>query len=384
VKGNRVSRAPIRRLKTGRKRWMLDLRYLGGKREFYETEDEAKAVRDVKLAEVRKHGSSALSLSHADRVEFCLAKDRLVKLGLTIREAVDFVEEHHQVIKPLPIREALELLVAEKEAAGVRERTIKNLRGTVFSFERSVAGKLVSEVSHDDVVNWLGGNGWAPATVRTKRIDLQTFFRAAVARKWATHDPTKSLEREHLDEQAPGILTVEQCRSLLEGCRKVQPIFCGFISLALFAGIRPEELERMDQSDIDLVRGYAEVRADVAKTRQRRLVELSKNCKAWIKVGLELPPLNSRGRMNKARLMAGFEGFRKQVQGGKEQWVKVPGEAWPHDAMRHSFASYHLALHGSAEQTSLQMGHRSSDMLFRHYRELVTKQEAEKFWRISP
>ena len=57
---------------------------------------------------------------------------------------------------------------------------------------------------------------------------------------------------------------------------------------------------------------------------------------------------------------------------------------WPQDALRRSFASYHLAMHGSADKTATQLGHRSTDMLFEHYRELVTKDEAERFWNIFP
>ena len=47
--------------------------------------------------------------------------------------------------------------------------------------------------------------------------------------------------------------------------------------------------------------------------------------------------------------------------------------------MRHSFASYHLALHESADKTALEMGHRDTRMLFRHYREIVTKGEAVEY-----
>jgi hypothetical protein len=47
--------------------------------------------------------------------------------------------------------------------------------------------------------------------------------------------------------------------------------------------------------------------------------------------------------------------------------------------MRHSFASYHLALFG-AEKTIAAMGHGDYTMLFQHYRALVTKAEAERFF----
>ncbi|MCP4826337.1 MAG: hypothetical protein GY892_19810 [Shimia sp.] len=52
--------------------------------------------------------------------------------------------------------------------------------------------------------------------------------------------------------------------------------------------------------------------------------------------------------------------------------------------MRHTFASYHLAHFCSADKTALEMGHRDTNMLFRHCRQLVTREAAEAFWAIRP
>ncbi len=84
----------------------------------------------------------------------------------------------------------------------------------------------------------------------------------------------------------------------------------------------------------------------------------------WLKLGGELPPRNKRKQLDKVRKMADV--------------------TWGHDIMRHTFASYHLAYHGSPDRTAHELGHRDTNMLFRHYRQLVTKEEAEKFWDIRP
>lgn len=381
----RHSKVPVRKLK-GRKLWLVDLRYLGGKKTYCKTEDDALGLREAKLDEVRRHGTSALSFSHADRVAFSVAKKRLAQIGLTIEGAVEFCEKHCQTVtKPMLIPEALAILLREKEKAGNRERSLQNLKSNVQALSVVVGDKLLSEVSRDEIVGFLTGNGWAPATVRTKRIDLQTFFRAALARKWTTNDPTAALERETLDEKPPGILTVEQCRRLLKGAVECgESRMVGFIALALFCGIRPEEIEGMEMKHVQIDRGFAEVPAEVAKSRKRRLVEISEKCKAWLKLGLDLPPKNYRWRLLKIRARSGFESSVQKSKNGKRVWVRVPGDKWPHDCLRHCFGSYHLAMHGSADKTALQMGHRSTDMLFRHYRELVTKEEAERFWGIRP
>ena len=45
--------------------------------------------------------------------------------------------------------------------------------------------------------------------------------------------------------------------------------------------------------------------------------------------------------------------------------------------------SYHLAEFQSAGKTALEAGH-TEQILFNHYRELVTKEDAAAFWSIVP
>ena len=52
---------------------------------------------------------------------------------------------------------------------------------------------------------------------------------------------------------------------------------------------------------------------------------------------------------------------------------------WPDNALRHSFASYHLAQFKNAASTALELGHHDSRITFAHYRELVKPTEAERY-----
>ena len=52
--------------------------------------------------------------------------------------------------------------------------------------------------------------------------------------------------------------------------------------------------------------------------------------------------------------------------------------------MRHSFGSYHMAHYENAGKTALQMGHRTIDTTFEHYRRAVRKEDAARFWEIMP
>ena len=59
-------------------------------------------------------------------------------------------------------------------------------------------------------------------------------------------------------------------------------------------------------------------------------------------------------------------------------------KTWPANALRHSFASYHLAEFKNAAATATELGHTSPAMLYKHYRELVRPDAAAHWWQIAP
>ena len=56
---------------------------------------------------------------------------------------------------------------------------------------------------------------------------------------------------------------------------------------------------------------------------------------------------------------------------------------WKRNGLRHSFCSYRLAITQDAAKTSLEAGN-SPQMIFRHYRELTTEDEAKEWFAIMP
>jgi hypothetical protein len=56
---------------------------------------------------------------------------------------------------------------------------------------------------------------------------------------------------------------------------------------------------------------------------------------------------------------------------------------WKKNALRHSYVSYRLALTNDGAKTALEAGHDQA-ILFRHYREIVEPQMAEKWFAIMP
>ena len=56
---------------------------------------------------------------------------------------------------------------------------------------------------------------------------------------------------------------------------------------------------------------------------------------------------------------------------------------WKHNALRHSFISYRVAEIKNVAQVALEAGN-SPEMIFEHYRELVTADAAGKWFSVAP
>ena len=57
--------------------------------------------------------------------------------------------------------------------------------------------------------------------------------------------------------------------------------------------------------------------------------------------------------------------------------------AWPTNCLRHSFGSYRIADCSDVARVSMEMGN-TPQVIFNHYREVVTPAEAARFWSIMP
>jgi hypothetical protein len=56
---------------------------------------------------------------------------------------------------------------------------------------------------------------------------------------------------------------------------------------------------------------------------------------------------------------------------------------WKQNCLRHTCASMHIAHFQNEALTAMQMGH-TVDILHRHYKGLVTRDEAKRYWDIMP
>jgi integrase len=349
------------RVNHGEKRWMLDLRGRGKGRLFFKTEDAAKKEAARLNAEFIEHGNSALT--HVQRLEYHSVVQKLKPVNATPTQAADYYLLHHKAQEPIGLPDGVGRFAAAKKNAGRRHRYIQKLESLLGIFSRAFPETTkVHEVSREQISEWIAKRP-ALSTRKYDLVTLATFFKYAKKHGWCHVNPCDGIESITLEDKPPEIFTVKECRKLLKHTRNKVPEMLPYLVLAIFCGIRPEEIRRLTWDDVDLKAGYIEIQGHKAKTRKRRLVTIPENVKAWLKLKGELPPKSFTKKFKKMRLASKLN-------------------KWPHDVLRHTAASMMLPIYG-ASKTAMELGH-SEQVLFQHYREVVSKAEAGKCWKIIP
>ena len=336
------------------------------KRAFFETKAEADTFAGNRNIELKNSGREGAEFPTALRVMAQECKDALSNYGKTIKEATDFFIAHLKASeKSCTAVELVKELVAAKKADGASVRHVDDLDSRLNIFADNFDGKPVATITSTEIDDWLRSLPVSAVTRNHYRRLIVLAFNFAVKRGYATDNPAAKTDKAKERAGDIGILSVAESARLLESAT---PDILPYIAVGLFAGLRRAELERLDWSEIDFESGLIEVKAEKSKTAQRRLVTMQPNLREWL-----LPVRKHKGNITPERFNAQF------VQARKAAGITD----WPDNALRHSFASYHLAHFKNAALTALELGHHNSRITFAHYRELVRPKEAERYWNIK-
>jgi len=197
-----------------------------------------------------------------------------------------------------------------------------------------------------------------------KRLSILAEFAQAkgyLSREWSELDRVPVATAKHKGIE---ILTPDTLREIFRVCR---PNYRIYFALAAFTGIRQAEILRLEWSHIGP--DYIEVPAARAKTASRRLVPVQPNLAQWLATATRLPgPVVPRDS-NAVKCMLWM--LKKKVAGISQ------------NILRHSYISYRLAATQDAAKVALEAGN-TPQVIFRHYRELVTPAAAQDWFSICP
>jgi integrase len=376
----------------------------GRVRKQFDSLDDAKEWADQQNALLKKAGTGYLELSDKERAQavgaFHIARDSKLDVDLTtlvqdalaavkilgasekLAEAARYWKERKGNVKPMLVADAIAELLKAKTQDGVSDVHHKDLRLRLQNgFSDSFGLTNVSDLDAQRIDEWLRGlDVGKRSRVNYRRVVL-TFLRFCERRGWLARGAIDGTMIDVPKVKTNGsieIFTAEEMARLLAA---TEDNLVPFIAIGGFAGLRSAELQRLDWSEVRLKDkdAFIEVKAAKAKTASRRLVPISDNLRQWLTPhARKSGPVCPYASMSKQLL------WLADAVNEKWQKEKPPGEfKWRHNALRHSFVSYRLAVVQDAAKTALEAGN-SPQMVFRHYRELVTPEQAKSWFGIMP
>jgi len=347
----------------------------GRTRRFFQFSPEGKREADtfLQISKTRKEneGTAALSIPETLRIEAVKCERLLEPVSATLTDATQFFLKHAKPVGGTKtLSDGIKELLESKRRAGKRESYTRILGWVLNAFERNFHGRNVNDITRHDVESWL--DRIDNLTTRKNRIrDLSILFEFCRRRGYCGLNPLENIERPDITYKRPEIFTVNEAAALLTMAALHPELeLVPTIAIGLFAGLRMSEIKQLDWRNVDFEHEIIDVDESIAKTRQQRNVDMGNSVVMWLR-----PHVQTKGGIIPA-------GFRKKM----EQLRALAGiTKWPDNGVRHSFGSYHVACFQNPNMTALQMGHATTDTLFKHYRNYrIRKKDAEAYWKLAP
>jgi integrase len=352
--------------------------------------EEAKQTAREACRKIADGEHMALELKNGDRMTYLRATEALANVNMpldtacreyveaiqilsgkgSLVEAARFFAKTHDVELPsIDLVKAVEEMLAQAEADGKSQERLHQLRTYLERFKTDFNGN-VADITSANIQGFLTAMKASERTKKNCRDVLRAFFKWCAMRGYLAKTAPEDL-MEHVQTYRNKrigkieIFTPEQMSRLIE---KAEARLLPYLVIGAFAGLRGEEIKRLDWSEIDLVDGFIEVAADKAKTDTRRLVPIKDNLKAWL-----LPLAKQQGPVCQFKNVV-----NKLMQLATEAKV-----AWKKNALRHSFISYRVAECADVPRVADESGN-SPAIIRTNYLQRVKPKQAQAWFGILP
>jgi integrase len=255
---------------------------------------------------------------------------------------------------------------ARVTAGDMSKDHFRHKKTKVLAFAEKFGSRRMDQVTAVEVENWLSNMGvTVAATFNSWRRILHSFYRdAKVPRNPIAEVKMRSDVSEHV-----GILTPAETQQLFDYALAHYPEAIGRLALEAFAGLRFSGAQRLEKKDINFEdRGILLPRHKTKTKRRYYIDKLPDNLWAWLEVTNDAcwSLTNSEWMHLKSRL------FREA------------GVPHPHNCLRHSFCTYHVAAYRDPGRTATLLCHRNQQKLWDHYYGIAGHQAGIDYFAVTP
>lgn len=230
----------------------------------------------------------------------------------------------------------------------------------------------VSQCNIDNLTAYLERGKPQLKTYNNRRGLISTFFKFACQKGWAAGNPVERTPYYRINHRRGSAVTItaEKAADLMEYIEThLDGELVPYFAICLFAGVRPcvryGEITKLQPESVRLDTGVIRIEPEVSKVRMPRNVIIQPNLAAWLRAYplsefMIVPPDSTN---NRRPIFARF--------------------GLTHDVLRHTFISMFVAKFRSMGEAALQAGN-SESIIRKHYLDLKSKEEAERFFGILP
>ena len=369
-----------------------------GKRERkgFDTLAKAKTHAAILSTKIGNEGASALSLTPAQRDD-AVGALRILDGKASLTAAAKLWARHNGIAGGVTVAELGRRWLAELKRQGCRPTTLRERGHKADRLGSDMGDRPASSVTRDDIAGWMTAKGLTGATLDGYRRAFNAMFNYAVRERIVESNPVAGIRPVRMDEKLPTPFTVADATAILRTAAEWTPRLVPTLALQFFAGLRPGEALGLDWSAVDFKGKTIRVMPETSKVRRSRIVPMNQTLIDWL-----TPYRKARGPVGiQTQNQFDFAIYRKPIGPATEQkgvpiaerkpdtrpkgLLAAAGVDWIQDGPRKTFASAHYALHGDAAKLASILGHTGGhDVLFRHYRGLMSKSEGKRFFAIRP
>ncbi len=366
------AKVTIRQVRNGAyKNFRLDWK-VGARAQRRSISDAEKAVeeaRNIVKNLARAEGEKTLVRSE-DVVYYRECQKRLGSVPL--HEAVAFYLKFHNVDAPRKtLATIIDEFIEDRKRRVLSNRYYQSIRYETKVWKNWAGSRTLQSLTTEEIDAFFDDCGYGPVTKRNLLRTLKALEIFAAKKRYLPRDFDAASDRVSIPaarKKTYSVFTPEELMRLFVVLDKDE---LAYVATMAFAGSRRAELERLEAQKIDPSENFARIDAEIAKKGTARVIELPDNLKQWLQI-VDLP---SKGSLTTTKKVA-------NISSRKDRLSSV-GLEWKQNVLRHSFCSYHLALHRNADLTSELAGN-SPQMLKEHYKSLVAPTAATDWFNITP
>ncbi len=342
--------------------------------------DALKKAEEIaaKVAAEGLVGANAFS-KFASNLELESWTKQLAVHGRTLADAVghylDWLEEQARQQTVPFLRDLL-----PKWSESKQSNKMKPLRPRTLADNRAFTRQLiddwgtyrlneVSKLAVEEFLNGMKRTDGSSASSQARKdylSHLKNFFNWTIDQGHLAENPINRL-KVHVLDKIPETFSIVQCREILRLVQQPdhRPLM-GYVALCLFAGIRPNEAQRLSWSNV--AGNVVLIEPEKSKVKETRQVDVSLHPS----LAIWMAAVDSKQPLIPAN-------FPRRL----DRFIKALVFPWVQDGMRHTFATFWLRIEKNRAHLAEIMG-TSPFVIGKHYVRPVDANDAAEFWKLIP